>query len=467
MSRETLQRCKYVLTDYVMLNFAILIFDMARFYLLPDASVGYVSLRSFMTSGVILLEQMFIPLLLLLANAMSGYYNRTLLKSRIQEFVSTLLMAMLQTVIVYLVLLTNQVASVRATNYELLFYLFMLLWIFTYTGRYTITALAYRNFRSGRWLYNVLVIGVEESARAMTYNLDSRRKLSGITPARTVSLSPGSPDFGLDSKELETFCLQHDVKEIYFTTSSLSESEILRVIYMLIPLGLPVKISAESLSVLNSNIRLQNIYEEPYVDVTSANLSDASKNIKRCMDIVVSALMLVLLAVPMCIIGIAVKMTSSGGIIFSQERIGRRRKPFNIYKFRTMRVDAEASGPCLSSEHDPRVTPLGRKLRKYRIDELPQLWNVLKGDMSLVGPRPERRYYINLIMKQAPYYSLVHQVRPGITSWGMVKYGYATGIDEMVARLRYDLVYLANMSVTNDLKIIIYTVKTVVKGRGM
>lgn len=131
-----------------------------------------------------------------------------------------------------------------------------------------------------------------------------------------------------------------------------------------------------------------------------------------------------------------------------------------------MRPDAEAHGPRLSSETDPRITPLGRVLRKYRLDELPQFWNVLKGDMSLVGPRPERRYFINKIMAEAPCYSLVHQVRPGITSWGMVKYGYASEVAQMVKRLKYDLVYLANMSFIVDLKILIYTVKTVVKGRG-
>ena len=130
-------------------------------------------------------------------------------------------------------------------------------------------------------------------------------------------------------------------------------------------------------------------------------------------------------------------------------------------------MDAEASGPRLSSEGDSRITPVGRVLRKYRLDELPQFWNVLKGDMSLVGPRPEREYFINEIVKKAPYYTLVSQVRPGITSWGMVKYGYASSVEQMVERTRYDLIYLANMSNLVDVKILIYTVKTIVTGRGV
>lgn len=132
-----------------------------------------------------------------------------------------------------------------------------------------------------------------------------------------------------------------------------------------------------------------------------------------------------------------------------------------------MRTDAENEGPRLSEENDPRITPVGRVFRKYRLDELPQFWNVLKGDMSIVGPRPERRFFIEQIMREAPYYALVYQVRPGITSWGMVKYGYASNVRQMVERTRYDLIYMSNMSLFVDMKILIYTIKTVVTGRGV
>ena len=132
-----------------------------------------------------------------------------------------------------------------------------------------------------------------------------------------------------------------------------------------------------------------------------------------------------------------------------------------------MRKDAEAGVPMLSSDDDPRITKVGRVLRKYRLDELPQFWNVIKGDMSIVGPRPEREYFIRKIMEKAPYYALVYQVRPGITSWGMVKYGYASSLDQMIERTRYDLIYMSNMSLFVDMKILIYTVKTVIKGKGI
>lgn len=131
-----------------------------------------------------------------------------------------------------------------------------------------------------------------------------------------------------------------------------------------------------------------------------------------------------------------------------------------------MIVDAEKDGPRLSDDEDPRITKAGRIMRKYRLDELPQFWNVLKGDMSIVGPRPEREYYIRQIVKKAPYYTLIHQTRPGITSWGMVQYGYASEVDQMVERSKYDLVYISNMSLLLDLKIMMHTVLTIIEGRG-
>jgi len=464
VTRTARQRLKYVIVDLLTANVAVLIFDIVRYHMLGAENVGYATLSSFLLSHVIMLEQLLIPLLLSGLSAISGYYNRPLLKSRLQEFIGTAFTAGLQTVVVYFALLTNQQTSVRATNYELLLYLFLILWACTYAGRIAVTLYAFYRYRTGHWRYGVLVVGSPEQARAMADNVSRHSHLTGYTLASVIELDDAHP---LDTADIADLCRDLDVQEILFPTTGMTEHEILRVLYPLIPVGLPVKVSSESLSVLTSNIRLQNIYEEPYVDITSPNVSDATLNVKRMLDILVSLCVLIVLALPMLVIALIVRSTSPGGAFFCQERIGRRQKPFNIYKFRSMRIDAEASGPQLSSATDRRVTPVGAWMRKYRIDELPQFWNVLRGDMSLVGPRPERRHYIRLIMERAPYYSLVHQVRPGITSWGMVKYGYASGVDQMVERLRYDLVYLANISITNDLKIIIYTVKTVLKGRGV
>ena len=137
-----------------------------------------------------------------------------------------------------------------------------------------------------------------------------------------------------------------------------------------------------------------------------------------------------------------------------------------MYKFRSMRVDAEKEGPSLSSKKDKRITIWGRTMRKWRMDELPQLWNIIKGEMSLVGPRPERKFYVDQIVLQHPEYKYLFKVKPGLSSWGMVKFGYASTIEEMLGRMPYDLMYVENISLLLDLRIMILTLLILLKGEG-
>jgi lipopolysaccharide/colanic/teichoic acid biosynthesis glycosyltransferase len=189
-------------------------------------------------------------------------------------------------------------------------------------------------------------------------------------------------------------------------------------------------------------------------------------NLKRFIDVFASLLALIILLPVYLIIGLIIKFTSPGPVFFRQERVGLHKKPFYIIKFRTMNTDAEVNGPQLSSTSDKRITKFGRFLRKTRLDELPQFWNVIVGEMSLVGPRPERQFFIDKILERAPHYKYLSKVRPGITSWGQVKYGYAENVDQMIQRLKYDLLYIENISPALDFKIMAYTIIIIFQGSG-
>ncbi len=244
------------------------------------------------------------------------------------------------------------------------------------------------------------------------------------------------------------------------------EREIYALINRLYPTNVEISIVPSLYDMLTGAAEIADISGQPLVRITEHKMSDMELCIKRAFDIVVSATMLLLLMPVFVVISILVWSTSEGPILYRQERVGLHGKPFNILKFRTMRVHSEGGTPQLSADNDPRITKVGKFLRKYRLDELPQFWNILIGDMSIVGPRPERRYFINQIEEKAPYYCLIYKVRPGLTSWGPIKVGYTDTLDKMVRRLNYDIVYLENMSIALDVEIMFYTIGVILNGRG-
>lgn len=464
----TLQRTKYIVSDLLTSFVAFALFNICRYYITP--SHEYIGLAQFLLSEKLIMEQVFVPMFMAGIYAVSGYYNRPFHKSRLQELLITLTSSGVNASAIFLFMLTNDLIPRRRVSFQLIFACWGLFFTFTYIYRLLITTNSIKNFRKSQWSYSTLIIGNSDKARATARSLHDTDAKYGYKVAGYVdipgedSIHDGENIFTLD--EIESAVRRLDIDQIIVSPSVHSDKLEMELLDRLFSLNIPVKIAPDIFSYVTSAIKLKDIFGEPFIDLTSPSLSDFDRNIKRLTDITVSAIALVILSPLMGFLALAVALSSPGGIIYSQQRIGWRRRPFNIYKFRTMVKDAEKNGPALSSSNDSRITPLGSFMRKYRLDELPQFWNILVGDMSLVGPRPEREFYIRQLIERVPYYSLIHQVRPGLTSWGMVKYGYASSVGQMIERSKFDLLYISNMSLTVDMKILIYTVRTVVSGVG-
>ncbi len=254
---------------------------------------------------------------------------------------------------------------------------------------------------------------------------------------------------------------------IRIDTSPDNEEELYRQIRQAYPTGKPIYIRPRVYDLLTGAAQIHNLDDEAWICITDMNMSDCEICIKRTFDILASSLSLIALSPLFAVLAVAVRCSSKGPVFYTQERIGLYGHPFRIYKFRTMVVSAEQDGtPQLSRKDDKRITKIGHLMRKYRLDELPQLWNVLKGDMSFVGPRPERPYFIHLIEQQAPYYCLLYKIRPGLTSWGPIRVGYTDTIEKMIRRLNYDIAYMENMSLLLDLKIMLLTISVIFNGKG-
>jgi exopolysaccharide biosynthesis polyprenyl glycosylphosphotransferase len=326
------------------------------------------------------------------------------------------------------------------------------------------------NFKSKKWTLNTIIIGDGQNAQKIAQDIEKhgyQYTFTGFVSAFKKSQIHGEKLLG-GFYDIEAIINKYEVREVIVALdNNTDDSDLFRIINQLYKYNVEIRFTPRLYEILTGSARISTLGINPLVSITQLNMPDWEVSIKRLIDIVASLLSLLILFPFFFYFAIRIKRDSKGPIFFVQERIGRYGNPFKMVKFRTMYVNSENGTPQLSSVFDDRITPFGRILRKYRIDELPQFWNVLKGDMSLVGPRPERQYYIDQIIKEAPYYCLLYKIRPGLTSWGPIKIGYSDTIDKMIERLNYDIIYIENMSLFNDLKILILTVEIIFKGKGM
>ena len=465
--KKSKQAGKYILSDFISASVAWLLFNILRHEVFA-IDEGADSLLDYLQYPGVLGGQVVIPLFWLVLYYFSGYYNKPFGKSRLTELFSTFITVLIGTVFVFFALLLDDIPRSIDIYYKLFFGMFGLQFFITYIPRLLITQSGMRKIKNREWAMKVLIIGAGGKAVRIAHDLYRLGyDICGFVSEdeRTPVKADRNQVLGT-VEDIPVLMEKENVDEIVLAVESKNNKALLGILYSLYRYKRPIKVLADRFNML-SKIQLRTIRGIPLVDVTDNNFSPAEQNIKLFLDKVCSVVALLLLSPLFAYIAWRVKKDSPGPVFFRQERIGYLGQPFWMYKFRTMYVNAEENGPSLSSEDDLRVTPFGRIMRKYRLDELPQFWNVLKGDMSLVGPRPERKYFIDEIVKTAPYYYLLHNVRPGITSLGMVKYGYAASVDKMVERMEYDILYYENMSLTLDLTILIYTVKTVITGKGV
>ena len=419
-----------------------------------------------------------VPLGWLALYAMQGSYKNVLRKSRLKELQQTAIASIIGVVVLFFVLmLDDQVGTYN--NYYLSF-LFILIIHFslTYTCRLIQTSSIVHKVHNRQIGFPTLLIGSHNKAYQTYLDLENQETYSGNifvgfvsvdsdTPTPSESrLTAVMPNLGT-TRDVKQLINTHHIEEVIIAVENNEQTQIQQILRTLDGCGeVIIKITPDARDIIFGMVHVDSIFHSPLITINTRLMEEWQYSVKRLFDIVLSFLALVILSPVFLITAIIVKCTSPGPIFFAQERIGYRGRPFKMHKFRSMYIDAEACGPALSRDDDPRITPFGRFMRKVRLDEIPQFYNVLKGTMSIVGYRPERQFYIDQIVKRCPEYLLLQRIKPGITSWGQVKYGYASSVDEMCERLKYDLLYLENMSITTDLKILIYTVGIIFQGRG-
>jgi exopolysaccharide biosynthesis polyprenyl glycosylphosphotransferase len=470
--RKKLQLAKYLISDYLAALLSWTCFYIFRKAYIEPLKFGYKIPIS--TDERFYLGLLLIPVFWLILYYSSGYYRDVYRKSRLSELWYTTLICLFGVIILFFALILDDTIQSYSNYYLSFLALFSFHFTLTYIPRLIITTHTAHKIHNRIIGFNTIIIGSNRQAVDIYLEIQNQERSSGNKIIGFVNVNDKSkyllqnhiPHLGsLD--ELKQVIRRNKVEEVIIAIDPSEHDKIGRIINSLIDSNVIIKAIPSMYDILTGKVRMNTIFGTPLILVSHQLMPVWQENLKHFFDILISMLALVVFS-PLCIFLIlGIKLTSKGPVFYSHERIGRYGKPFKIYKFRSMFVGAEKNGPELSSKNDDRITRFGRFMRKHRLDEIPNFYNVIKGEMSLVGPRPERKYFLDRITEKTPHYIHLLKVRPGITSWGQVKFGYAENVEQMVKRLKYDLIYIDNMSLYVDIKIIIYTLITIFKGRGI
>jgi exopolysaccharide biosynthesis polyprenyl glycosylphosphotransferase len=412
-----------------------------------------------------------IPLFWMLLYFLQGTYIEIRRMFRLKLLNLTLSISVLGSLIIFFsIILDDQVRSYEGYYWNLLI-LFAVHFLLTFTPRLIINTWLVHTIRKPNNGFKTIIIGGTEKAVDILEEVKKNNKnvnsfIGYINMNGNDRMLDGVIPYLGHFDDLEALSNEYEADEYIIAIDSAEHDKLMQILLKIDDGIVRIKTLPDTYVILSGSVKMTNIYGALLLDVISDSMPFWQKVLKRLMDFAFSLVAVILLIPFYLFSAIAVKLSSPGPIFFLQERIGKDGRVFKIFKFRTMFIDSEKNGPQLSSENDPRITKIGSFMRKTRLDEFPQFLNVLLGHMSIVGPRPERKYYIDQIAEIEPQYNQLTKVRPGITSWGQVKYGYAENVDQMLQRMKFDLLYLKNRSISLDVKIMLHTLLIVIKAEG-
>jgi len=403
-----------------------------------------------------------------------GMYRTWFAASRFDE-ISTLFKACFVGIFIlfFLIFIDDYIHNVASTTRILLFIYWGLFLFFVGAGRIFIRSLQRNLLIKGYGRRNAIIVGFNSKAHEVHDELLKHPAL-GLDVAGYIALEEENISKEYKNikvlgrfENVQSIIDNYNIKEVIISLEKEDHAVLVELLAKCEPKNVGLKIVPDLYEILSGQARTMQLYGIPLIDIMPELMPEWEKKLKRLMDLIVS-LIIILITMPVWLItAVAIKLESKGPVFFTQERCGQNGSVFRMIKFRSMRKDAEKlTGPVWSQKDDPRITGVGKIIRKVRIDEIPQMINVLTGDMSLVGPRPERPFFVEKLAGEIPYYKRRLKVRPGVTGWAQVKHKYDETIEDVKIKLRYDLFYIENMSLRMDFKIIFRTIFVVLFGKG-